>query len=339
MVGEKGEKMILRQPLWLLLILPALAFFIFSLKRRNAVSLSPIHLLKNAGRSWRIVFWWLPEFFTLAFCVTAALLIAGPERQIAPDTEETNGLAIVLAFDRSSSMSAVIPYGNDHITRIEGVKAVTRDFCIQRKNDQFALVSFARYPETNTPLTSNKTILLDFLNLLKVPETQEEDGTAIGDALVLATAHLLPGADAGKKKGIIILLTDGQNNSGEKTPAEGADIAQAAGATIYTIGLGGDGYIMKDGPNGPQAVGMPVSIDEETLSAIARKTGGRYYRSNGLSDLASFYQDIAKRETTKLEQTRAVKMELNLEPGLRLLLALLFLNVLTRSVILRRRDS
>lgn len=327
----------LRTPLLLLLIIPLAALVVFSFFNWGPVRVSPISRMKVAGTTWRTRVWWLPELCTLLFFITAVILLAGPQRQIAPDTEHSEGLSIVLAFDRSSSMSAIIPYGTTHIRRIDGVKEVTRDFFTQRKNDQFALVSFARYPETNTPLTGNKTILLDFLNLIQVPQTEDEDGTAIGDALVLASAHLGTGNE--KKKGIVILLTDGQNNRGEKTPVEGADIAFANGITVYTIGLGGEGYIMQDTPNGPQPMGMPVAIDEDTLNAIARKTGGRYYHANGITDLASFYQDIAKRETTKLEQQRTQKMELNLEKGLVFLFCLLCMIVFTRYYLLQRRDA
>lgn len=329
--------MILRQSLWLLLFIPVLALGFFALTRRVHARTSPIRRMKDAGRSWRVLFWWLPEFFTLAFCLTAIVLIAGPERHLESDSEMGDGLSVALAFDRSSSMRAIIPYGTDHITRLEGVKAITRDFIEQRQHDQFALISFARYPETNTPLTGNKTILLDFLDLIRMPETEDEDGTAIGDALVLATAHL-PG-ESENKKGIVILLTDGQNNRGVKTPEEGAEIAAKNGATVYTIGLGGDGYLMQDTPSGPRAVGMPVSIDEDTLRNIAERTGGRYYRANGLSDLASFYQAIAKRETVKLEQSRPNVMELNLEAGLWLLVCLLCIISLFRYTVLRRRDT
>jgi Ca-activated chloride channel family protein len=142
-----------------------------------------------------------------------------------------------------------------------------------------------------------------------------------------------------KKKGIIILLTDGQNNRGEKTPSEGAAIASANGVPCYTIGIGGEGYIMQDTPAGPQAVGLPVDIDERTLSDIARKTGGQYYRVDKLEDLSALYQAIAKRETSKLDQTRTQKVELALEKGLVLLVCVLFLAVPTRYTLLRRRDS
>jgi Mg-chelatase subunit ChlD len=329
--------MMLRHPQLLLLVVPALAAFVWSLSRRSRIPVSPVNRMKAAGRTWRVRFWWLPELLSFTLLAVTAVLLAGPERVLDPDAGTAEGLAIVIAFDRSSSMGAIIPYGADKMRRIDGVKQVTRDFLTQRKNDQFALVSFARYPETNTPLTGNKSILLDFLDLIEVPETEDEDGTAIGDALVLSAAHL--GQKTGGKNGIVILLTDGQNNRGEKTPEEGAAIASESGATVYTIGLGGDGYVMQDTPFGPQPVGVPVTIDEQTLSAIARKTGGKYYRADGLGDLAGFYQDIAKRETSKLEQLNGQKTELNLGGGLLSLLVLLVLLVAVRYYILRRRDS
>lgn len=325
--------MMLRQPLWLLLLIPAIILFIVSLGKNQPVRVSPVHRMKAAGRTWRVWIWWLPEALTLVFLAIAIFLVAGPERPVDPGTESGNGLSIVIAFDRSSSMSAIIPYGSEKIRRIDGVKLVTRDFLAQRKNDEFALVSFARYPETNTPLTGNRSVLLDFLGLIDVPTNQNEDGTAIGDALVLAAAHL------DGKKGVIILLTDGQNNQGEKTPEEGAEIAAKAGVTVYTIGLGGAGYVVQDTAFGKQAVGIPVEIDEDTLSAIARKTGGRYYRADGLVGLAGFYQDIAKRETTKLELSRGQKSELDLERGLIALLFALFAIVIARYYVLRRRDT
>ena len=328
--------MMLRQPLWLLLFIPAAAAFILSLLSRNTVRLSPVQRMKAAGRTWRVYLWWLPEALVFSAIIITIFLMAGPERPLDPGTETGEGLAIVIAFDRSSSMSAIIPYGKEKIRRIDGVKLVTRDFLAQRKNDQFALVSFARYPETNTPLTGDKAILLDFLGLIDVPATEDDDGTAIGDALVLAAAHLPQKAE--KKSGVIILLTDGQNNRGEKTPEEGAVLAAESGATVYTIGLGGAGYLMQDTPLGPQAAGVPVEIDENTLNDIAKKTGGRYYRANGIGDLAGFYQDIARRETTKLEQTREQKTELNLEGGLCALLVMLFASVLARYFVLRRSD-
>ncbi len=319
------------------MLIPALAWFVFSLFRRKGAKVSSIRRMKASGRTWRVVLWWLPEFFTFIFFAVTVVLLAGPQRMVDPGAENLEGLSITLALDRSGSMGAIIPYGGKNITRLDGVKQVTRDFFLQRPDDQFALVSFARYPETNTPLTGSKSVLLDFLDLLQVPENQDEDGTAIGDALVLAAAHQNPEGE--KKSGIIILLTDGQNNRGDRTPEQGADIAKAVGATVYTIGLGGEGILMQDTPFGQQAVGMPVAIDEATLTSIAAKTGGKYFRAEGIGDLAGFYREIAERETVKLERTKAPKTELALELGLWALFTLTFIVVLCRYSLLRRRDA
>lgn len=342
--------MTLRQPLWLLLLVPAIAVFVHSLRGRPLVPLSPLRRAKEAYSSWRTRLWWLPEFLSFAFFAVSVFLIAGPQKPLDPDEETTDGLAIVLALDRSSSMSAIIPYGSDRIRRIDGVKIVTRDFFANRPRDQFAIVSFARYPETNTPLTANKSVLADFLSLIDVPNRPEDDGTAIGDALVLSVARLPDangesadgsvgdGETAAKKKGVVILLTDGQSNAGAKSPAEGAEIAARSGATVYTIALGGEGYVVQNTAFGPQAVGVPIQVDEETLSSIARKTGGKYYRADSLSDLSGFYADIAKRETTKLSGIGERKSELELGVGIAILLAILFASTVVRHYALRRRE-
>ncbi len=327
--------MSLRQPLWLLLILPALAWFVLALFRQPLARVSPLGRLRQAATTWRIRLWWLPELFLWAFFCLGAILLAGPQRPLDGGADRAQGLAMALTLDRSGSMSAIISFQDKPSSRLDAIKAVTTDFLVHRPNDQFALVSFARYPETNTPLTANHQILADFLDLIAVPSNQDEDGTAIGDALVLATARLTQGS----KKGVIILLTDGQNNQGLKSPEEGSKIASAAGIPVYCIGLGGDGYIIQDTPNGQVRQDVPEAIDEATLSAIARQTGGHYYHADAPGDLAGFYQDIARRETEKLDAARPQASELNLDSGLWALLVLLVLSLISRHLVLRRMEA
>lgn len=317
--------------LFLLFVPVALAVFARFRARTSSFSSGDAPLLAAASRSWRVRFRFLPEAFeALALCLTVYLL-ACPQRFPDPAQESAEGLAIALVIDRSSSMQAIIPYDGSEMRRIDGVKAVTRDFLAKRTNDQFSLITFARYPETNTPLTPNRSVLADFLQLVELPESEAEDGTAIGDALVLAAAHL-------EEKGIVILLTDGQNNRGETDPAEAAKIAAGAGVVVYTVGLGGDGYVMQDTVFGKQPVGVPVSIDEKLMSSIAEQTGGRYYRADSLDELARFYADIAERETVKLRNERERTSEPDLEAGLALLLALLVLIPVSRHLLLKRMD-
>jgi len=319
-------------PALFLLLIPALLAVFARFRARTASFRSgDAPLLASASRSWRVRFRVLPEVLETLALILSIYLLACPQRFPDPAQESAEGLAIALVIDRSSSMQAIIPYGGSEMRRIDGVKAVTRDFLSKRTNDQFSLITFARYPETNTPLTPNRSVLADFLQLVELPETEAEDGTAIGDALVLASAHL-------DEKGIVILLTDGQNNRGETEPAEAAKIAAAAGVTVYTIGLGGDGYVMQDSLFGMQPVGVPVSLDEKLMTAIAEQTGGRYYRADNLDELARFYTDIAERETVKLRNERERRSEPDLEAGLALLLALLVLIPVARHLLLKRMD-
>lgn len=325
-----------RTPWLFLLAVPVLTWFVLSLRRRRSRSASPLKLLRTVGRTWRVRVWFLPELLVLACLLGLVALLAGPEKLLKSLDQTEQGLAVVLVLDRSGSMAAMVPDGNTRVPRIEGIKAVTRNFLDQRPSDQFALVSFARYPETFTPLTSDRQIVKDFLDLIHVPTRSENDGTAIGDALVLATARLSQLPD--KHRGVIVLMTDGQNNFGDKTPLQGAELAAQSGIAVYTIGLGGPGTMTQQTPQGPQTYALPVDIDESTLKAIADKTGGVYYRANSLGDLAGFYRDIAQRQTQKLHIKTPQTAELNLETGLALVFVTLVLAALLRYVVLNRRD-
>jgi len=324
--------MSLRYPLFLLLIVPLLFWLPFLLRKWSGFGMSPISRFKSNGTSLRTFFWWLPEALAFAFALLCVILIAGPQRDLDIKTDDSQGLSIAIALDRSSSMSAQIPYGGSYITRLEGVKLLTSDFLKKRDKDAFALLSFARYPETHTPLTTNHEVLQDFLKLIDIPRSQDEDGTAIGDALTLAVARLKDLKEG--QKGIVILLTDGKNNQGTKTPDEAAKIASDAGVTVYTVALGGQGVIVQDG----QMMGVPVDIDEDGLASIAKITGGKYFRADSLADLGSFYESIAQRETGKINREKPRETELRLQAGLVALFALLLLSIAARHPLLRRGD-
>ena len=324
--------MSLRYPYLLFLAIPLVAWFVLILRKPGGFRASPLKRFSDNGKSVRTALWWLPESLALGFALLCLVLVAGPQRDIDPGKDSGRGLAIAIALDRSGSMAAQIPYQGGLITRLEGVKALTADFLKRRERDAFALISFARYPETHTPLTTNREVLLDFLKLIDVPKSQEDDGTAIGDALTLAAARLKDLPEG--QRGIVILLTDGRNNQGQKSPDEGAAIAAKAGVTVYPIALGGRGVIVQDG----QTMGLPVDIDEDGLRSIAKATGGRYYRADSLSDLGSFYDDIAQRETGRIDRDRPRETELRLGPGLLALLILLASSVLVRHLFLRRGD-
>ncbi len=328
--------MSLRQPLLLLLMLPALAWFVYGFFKRKRVRFSPSQRLSALGFSWRSKLWFLPELFLLAFFLVFAVLVAGPQTDLGPESSQEDGLSIVIVLDRSGSMGAMVPYENQEISRLEGVKEVTRDFLKSRKQDQIALLSFARYPETHAPLTSKHQIIADFLTFISLPSTESEDGTAIGDALVLAAARV--SRNSPQKGRVVILLTDGQHNAGDKTPNEAATLVAGQKATLYTIGLGGSGFVVQNTPQGPQQIGMPVVLDEKQLTAIAEATGGRYFRADNIAALAGLYNAIAGQETAKLNQDQERQSELNLNWGIWLLVLFLLVQMFSRYYVLKRGE-
>ena len=196
---------------------------------------------------------------------------------------------IVLVIDISSSMLATDFQPN----RLEVVKKTAKDFINQRKGDRLGILVFAGESFIQCPLTIDNEVLLSLMSEIKVAQ-QSYDGTAIGMAIANAT-NRLRNSDAKSK--VMILLSDGSNNAGELDPNTAADLAKQFGIKIYTIGAGtnqdvsfipGRGYIRNE-------------IDEETLKAIAKQTGGQYFRATNTAGLKEIYSTINALERTEVE--------------------------------------
>ena len=196
---------------------------------------------------------------------------------------------IVLVIDISSSMLATDFKPN----RLEVVKKTAKDFINQRKGDRLGILVFAGESFIQCPLTIDNEVLLSLMSEIKVAQ-QSYDGTAIGMAIANAT-NRLRNSDAKSK--VMILLSDGSNNAGELDPNTAADLAKQFGIKIYTIGAGtnqdvsfipGRGYIRNE-------------IDEETLKAIAKQTGGQYFRATNTEGLKEIYSTINALERTEVE--------------------------------------
>ena len=196
---------------------------------------------------------------------------------------------IVLVIDISSSMLATDFKPN----RLEVVKKTAKDFIYQRKGDRLGILVFAGESFIQCPLTIDNEVLLSLMSEIKVAQ-QSYDGTAIGMAIANAT-NRLRNSDAKSK--VMILLSDGSNNAGELDPNTAADLAKQFGIKIYTIGAGtnqdvsfipGRGYIRNE-------------IDEETLKAIAKQTGGQYFRATNTEGLKEIYSTINALERTEVE--------------------------------------
>jgi Ca-activated chloride channel family protein len=189
-----------------------------------------------------------------------------------------------------------------------------------RPNDLVGMVSFARYADTMAPLTLEHGALMRFLETIKVVTRQSEDGTSIGDAIALAAARLrtaeedlsrhaqeTDGKEYEIKSKIMILLTDGQNNYGRRSPEEAAALAKEWGIKIYAIGVGGSEAVRTVRTIfGDFKVPVAEGVDQETLREVADATGGKFYMAENEKSLREIYEEIDKLETSKIESVRFI---------------------------------
>lgn len=310
--------------LWLLLLPPLLAFW-RGLRGRPAALRLP-HTSEAAGsgppprsRPGGLRFFW--SLLALSLLIAA---LARPRLGRGTTDIETSGIDMLLTVDVSGSMEAMdFTLNNEPVNRLDVVKDVLDKFVKERPNDRIGVVAFAGRPYLVSPLTLDHDFLAQRIRDVKIG--QVEDGTAIGSAIVSATSHL---KDSTAKSRIIILLTDGVNNSGAATPATAAEAAKALGIKIYTIGAGTRGeapFPVRDPFGRVQYRRMKVDIDEEMLQKVADGTGGRMFRATDTDSLERIYDSINQLETT----TRKLKKYEDYEelylwmlvPGLTLLLA------------------
>ena len=230
--------------------------------RRPHLRVPDIKFWKAGGRSVLGVIRHLPFLLRTIALVMIIIAIARPRSSTKMDKIDTEGIDIVLAMDVSTSMLAR-DFTPD---RISAAKDIAIEFISQRPSDRMGIVVFAGESYTQCPLTTDRATLI---NLMKEIETGLiEDGTAIGNGLATAVARM-QNSDA--KSRVVILLTDGVNNSGEITPQTAADIAKTYGIRVYTIGVGANGtapYPVMT-PWGVQMQNVEVEIDENLLKNIA----------------------------------------------------------------------
>lgn len=269
--------------------------------------------------------------YLLKIIATALLIIAIARPQSTANWEEstTDGIDIVLAMDISGSMLA----RDLKPDRLEASKDVAMDFISKRKNDRVGLVIFAGESFTQCPLTTDHNVLL---NLFKdVKSGMVEDGTAIGMGLATAVNRLKDSKAISK---VIILLTDGVNNSGMVPPLTAAEIAQKFGIRVYTIGVGTEGFAPYpfQTPFGIQYQDVEVKIDEKTLQDIAILTDGKYFRAINNNSLKEIYKDIDALEKSKIEVTEFHKRSEEFLPFALWALGLLFLGFILQITYLKQ---
>lgn len=288
--------------LLLLLVIPLLSYLQGNIGGAPAVAFSSTTLLQKIGKRRESS----KGFFmnSLAYVALASLIVglARPQQGQTQEVVTTSGIDIILSLDVSGSMLAEdFTLDGQRANRIQAVKRVTRDFLERRTHDRIGLMAFAGRPYLVSPMTLDHAWLLQNLDRIRLGLV--EDGTAIGSALAAATNRLRH-SDAESR--VIILLSDGENNTGRVAPITAAEAAAALGIRIYTIGAGSYGeapFPFTDRFGRTVYRNVPVDFDEENLIRIAEIGGGRYWRATDTASLQEVYDEIDRLERSEVEVT------------------------------------
>ncbi|MDH5679920.1 MAG: VWA domain-containing protein [Nitrospinota bacterium] len=285
---------------WVLLALIALPFWL----RRHMSSrpsllwsarYSDIHPIKRLAGGRTPLMAKAPFYFRFAAVTLLILALARPQTGSSEVEIVSMGIDIMLTLDLSTSMNA----SDFQPTRLAAAKEALKEFISGRKNDRIGLVVFAAQGYTQCPLTLDYPTLLGFLEKSDIGMLQ--DGTAIGMAIASAANRL---KNSTAKSRIVILLTDGMNNSGAINPATAAKMAKTLGIKVYTIGVGKEGIFTQkvDDPlMGQRHITVRTAIDEALLQRIATITGGAYYRAQDAQTLVNIYKEIDSLEKTDIK--------------------------------------
>lgn len=317
--------------LWLfLLFIPLILWYV--LRQRNsrpALSVSTIRPYSKLPRSYKE---YLIHFlFIIRLCIIGCIIVilARPQTRDSWRTASTEGTDIIVALDISSSMLA----RDFNPDRLEAAKVVASKFVAGREADNIGIVIFAGESFTAVPMTTDRSLLANYINDIKMEML--EDGTAIGDGLATSINRIKDGKAKSKS---IILLTDGSNNTGNVAPITAAEIAKKYGIKVYTIGVGKNGeapFPQQNMFGRIEYVNMPVVIDEATLQNIASITGGKYFRATGNNVLSEIFEEIDKLEKTEMDVKHFSHTEDNYMMWAWLALGLFLLEIVLRHTILR----
>ena len=293
-----GDKFANPEFLWLLLLLPAIGYYLWRRRKKMVVTLqfSSLQIFKNIPQTLRERLRHVPLALRLLAIAVFIVALARPQSVSDKQNISTEGIDIVLELDLSGSMLAE----DFNPNRIEAAKQVASEFIDGRSNDRIGLVVFSAESFTQCPLTTDYPVLKNLLR--EVKNGMIADGTAIGLAIANGVNRL---KDSKAKSKVMILLTDGVNNRGEIDPITAARIAATYGIRIYTVGVGAQGeapYPVQT-QFGIRRQLIPVDLDEKGLTQVAEMTGGKYYRATDNRKLKAIYKEIDQLERTKIEVT------------------------------------
>ena len=318
--------------LWLLILLPVIAYMLYKFKFVRLNNFKFSNLESFDSKTLKSKLYPLINIFRIITLLLVIVALARPQEiSNSTRTKTSSGIDIVIAVDISSSMLAQDLKPN----RLEALKTVASQFINDRINDRIGLVIYAGESYTKTPVTSDKDVVIKSLSDITF-DGIIEDGTAIGMGLATSVNRL---KESKAKSKVIILLTDGVNNSGFIDPSTAADLAANFEIKTYTIGLGTNGNARAPvalNPNGSFRFGITkVEIDEELLKNVANKTGGLYFRATDNKKLEEIYNEINKLEKTEVEEIKYSDSEEKYRLLIVAAIGLIFVELILKYIVFR----
>lgn len=323
--------------LLLLLIVPLIAWYILWRDHyETSLRIGSTEGFRHLPMTWRAALVHVPFVLRMLTLILVIIVLARPQTHDPRTEREVEGIDIMMAMDISVSMLTQDLQPN----RIEAAKAVAIEFIAGRRNDNIGLTLFGGEAFTQCPMTTDHSALLSMFRNVSCDLQQQgiiSDGTAIGMGLTNAVSRL---AKSKAKSKVVILITDGANNTGDISPLTAADIAKQNGVRVYTIAAGRQGIVRQPVgilPDGSYYyANVKSDMDPVTLRQIAEKTGGLYYAADNNEKLRAIYRDIDRLERTRLKVNNYSKRyEAYLPFGIAAFISLL-LEILLRLTVLRR---
>ena len=278
------------------MLVPLIGWYLYKHRSLHpSLEISSTRPFARLGTPWRAWLMHLVFMLQLGTIACVIVILARPQTRDSWNTSSVEGTDIVLALDISTSMLA----RDFKPDRFEAAKEVAAKFVAGREGDNIGLVIFAAESFTSLPMTTDRSMIANYISDIKMGMLQ--DGTAIGDGLATSINRIKEGKAKSKS---IILLTDGSNNTGTVAPITASEIAKQLGIKVYTIGIGTNGtapYPQENEFGRIVYTPLPVVIDEATLRTIADNTGGKYFRATGNNVLKDIFAEIDRLEKTKMD--------------------------------------
>ena len=323
--------------LLLLLLIPWIVwYFLFRSKSESHIQWASTEALRRVPHTWRTRLVYLPFFLRTVLYVLAVIILARPQTGSSWRTGQTEGIDIMMALDISTSMATPDISPN----RITAARDVALDFINNRPNDNIGLTLFGGEAFTQCPLTTDHATLMQSFKGANCNLQNDgiiQPGTAIGMGIASAVSHL---ENSPSKSKVVILLTDGANNTGEISPLMATDMAKNLGIRIYTILLGSNSKVnvpVAQLPNGEvYTQQVDDTTDPSTLKQIANETGGIFYHASSRSSLKQVYDDIDKLEKTKLKVNQHSRHYEAFQPFALAAILVLLLEILLRTTWFKR---